>query len=62
MTKEVETYFLKEYEQCPIKVVPGHWPDFKTKEEVDKWINFISDMMKYVQKRRGTHEQIQQDR
>ena len=39
MTKEVEEYFFERYEKCGFRVVPGHWPDFKSKEEVDKWFD-----------------------
>ena len=38
MTDEVWKYFLKKYEKAGFRVVPGHWPDFKSKEDVDKWI------------------------
>lgn len=37
MEKEIEQYFYEQYEKCGFKLVPGHWPDFKTIEEVDKW-------------------------
>ncbi len=36
---EIEDYFEEQYENCGIKVVPGHWPEMKTKEDVDKWIS-----------------------
>ncbi len=35
---EIEDYFIEQYEKCEIKVVGGHWPEMKTKEDVDKWI------------------------
>ena len=38
MTDEVWKYFLGKYRKCDFRVVPGHWPDFKSKEDVDKWI------------------------
>lgn len=38
MTDEVWRYFIGQYEKCSFRVVPGHWPDFKSKEDVDKWI------------------------
>ena len=38
MTDEVWKYFLERYRKCDFRVVPGHWPDFKSKEDVDKWI------------------------
>ena len=38
MTDEVWKYFWEKYRKCDFRVVPGHWPDFKSKEDVDKWI------------------------
>ena len=38
MTTEVSKYFQKQYKELGVRVVPGHWPDFKSKAEVDKWI------------------------
>ena len=37
MTDEVWTYFKERYEKASFRVVQGHWPDFKGKEQVDKW-------------------------
>ena len=44
MTKEVWEYFLEKYEKSNIRVVPGHWPDFKSKEAVDKWLEILNKM------------------
>ena len=38
MTDEVWKYFWERYRTCDFRVVPYHWPDFKSKEDVDKWI------------------------
>jgi len=38
MTDAVWKYFWEKYRKCDFRVVPGHWPDFKSKEDVDKWI------------------------
>ena len=38
MTDAVWQYFLERYRKCDFCVVPGHWPDFKSKEDMDKWI------------------------
>ena len=38
MTDEVWKYFRERYRTCDFRVVPHHWPDFKSKEDVDKWI------------------------
>ena len=46
MTDEVKKYFMEQYEKSDIRVVPGHWPDFKSKEEVDKWLNLMESMAK----------------
>lgn len=35
---EIMAYFYEQYENLPVKVLPGHWPNFKSKEEVDQWI------------------------
>lgn len=45
MTDEVKKYFFEKYGKSKVMVVPGHWPDFKTKEEVDEWIGFIERVM-----------------
>lgn len=36
---EVEEYFWERYKKASFRVVPGHWPDFQSKEEVDTWID-----------------------
>lgn len=41
---EIEDYFWYQYENCGIKVVPGHWPAMNVREDVDKWIGVISKM------------------
>ena len=38
MTDDVSQYFCEQYRKCDFRVVPYHWPDFKSKEDVDKWI------------------------
>ena len=38
MTKEIEEYFFEKYKNVGFRLVPGHWPDFKSREEVDEWI------------------------
>jgi hypothetical protein len=44
MTSEVLEYFKREYEKSNIRVVPGHWPDFKDKDHVDKWIKTMESI------------------
>lgn len=38
---EVRKYFYEEYQKINVRVTPGHYPNFKTKDEVDKWIDFM---------------------
>lgn len=38
---EVRKYFHQEYSRANFRVVPGHWPNFKTKEEVDDWFELM---------------------
>jgi len=36
--EEAGKYFLEQYQKASFRVVPGHWPEFRSKKEVDKWI------------------------
>lgn len=45
---EVMEYFQKWYAKSDIRVVPGHWPNFKTKAEVDKWFEIQNMMSAYA--------------
>ena len=47
---EVTAYFFERYEKASFTVVPGHWPDFKTKEEVDEYIDAIEKIMEAFRK------------
>ncbi|HAQ41551.1 MAG TPA: hypothetical protein DCM73_12465 [Clostridiales bacterium] len=38
---EIEKYFVERYKKCGVRVVPGHWPEMKTKEDVDRWIELL---------------------
>lgn len=42
---EVMAYFFEKYENASFRVVPGHWPDFQTKEEVDEYIDATEKIM-----------------
>ena len=44
--KEIENYFYQQYENSSFRVVPGHWPEFKSKEEVDRWIELNEQIWK----------------
>jgi hypothetical protein len=37
-SSEIEKYFYEKYRNANFRVVPGNWPKFETKEEIDKWI------------------------
>ncbi|MCK9470703.1 MAG: hypothetical protein M0Q88_02990 [Bacilli bacterium] len=43
--EEARLYFIEEYQKQDFRVVPGHWPDFATKEDVDKWIDFQNKVL-----------------
>lgn len=45
---EVMAYFRKRYSEAPFSVVPGHWPDFKTKQDVDDYIDATLKIIKTV--------------
>ena len=42
--------YLERYEKSSFRVVPGHWPDFKTKEEVDEYIDVTEKIMEAFRK------------
>ncbi|MCD3223813.1 hypothetical protein [Clostridium botulinum] len=50
MNKEVRTYLDKQYSAANFTVVPGHWPDFKSKKQVDKWIKVNNSIMEELEK------------
>lgn len=41
---DVREYFYQEYAKSNIKVTPGHWPNFKSRKEVDEWINHLQKL------------------
>ena len=41
MNADVAQYFQEQYAKSNVRVVPGHWPDFKSKQAVDDWISFL---------------------
>jgi len=47
MDKDVEEYFCEQYAALGLKVVPGHWPDFKTRGEVDLFIEDMKEMAEF---------------
>jgi hypothetical protein len=57
---EIEDYFWNQYDNCGIKVVPGHWSAMNAKEDVDKWIGIISKMsnLSFKDKKTITRSQI----
>lgn len=61
---EVEDYFNEQYEKVGIKVVPGHWPEMKTKEDVDDWIknlNMIDETLGEMIDEEGQQESLDLD-
>ena len=48
MEKDVELYFLERYKKADFRVVPGHWPDFKTRAEADEWIEEMKGFSRFV--------------
>ena len=44
MNNDVKEYFREQYKNCDFRVVPGHWPDFKNRHEVDNWISLMNLM------------------
>ena len=38
---KIEDYFLEQYNKCGVRVVPGHWPEMRTKKDVDEWIESL---------------------
>jgi hypothetical protein len=51
MKKDVYDYFIQQYEKASFRVVPGHWPDFESKEKVDRWIKMTQDMLNFSSKK-----------
>lgn len=47
---EIMAYFFEKYEKASFRVVPGHWPDFQTKEEVDEYIDATEKIMEAFRK------------
>lgn len=59
MDSDVEQYFLEQYTALGLKVVPGHWPDFKTREEVDLFIedmNAMAEFSEYLLRKRANSQ------
>lgn len=46
MDKSLEKYFFSKYKKANFRVVPGHWPDFKSKEEIDRWFEDFKILQK----------------
>jgi len=56
--EEAQKYFFKKYQQANIRVVPGHWPDFKSKEEVDSWFESMENLYNFISKNEGKKSQL----
>ena len=46
VSPDIEEYFLQQYEKQDMRVVPGHWLEMNTKQDVDKWIEGLNAMKK----------------
>lgn len=42
VAQEIEAYFVEQYGKSQMRVVPGHWPEMKTKKDVDKWLEKLA--------------------
>jgi hypothetical protein len=47
---EAKAYFFERYKDASFTVVPEHWPDFQTKEEVDEYIDTTEKIMEAFRK------------
>jgi hypothetical protein len=47
---EIEEYFIEQYKKSGFRVVPGHWPEMNTKEDVDDWINIKQKVLEAFRK------------
>ncbi len=53
MPKDVEEYFYQRYKKADFKAVPGHWPDFQSQEEVDRWFMMIENALGKIREKNG---------
>jgi hypothetical protein len=53
---EVMEYFTEQYKKANFRVVPGHWPDFTSKEEVDDWISDMNIILNFFEKAKKIDE------
>lgn len=42
--RDVKEYYNKKLQETGIRMVPGHYPVLKTKEEIDKWFSMWEKM------------------
>lgn len=56
MEKEIYKYFIKRLKEEGIRILPGHYPKLKTKEEVDKWIYVIKKSFEDFFEEKGGEE------
>ncbi|WP_161485925.1 hypothetical protein [Thermoanaerobacter sp. YS13] len=56
MEREICKYFMKRLKEEKIQILPGHYPELKTKEEVDKWISIIKKSFEDFFKGKGGEE------
>ena len=49
---EIRKYFEDRYKELKIRVTPRHYPNFKTKKEVDRWIEELRLMEEHIKRLR----------
>jgi|GEM_PF-1061829 len=48
MNKTLENYLVQKIKSTDITTVPGHWPDFETKEEIDEYFSQAKMLFEYA--------------
>lgn len=48
MQEDIKKYFLEQYTKARFRVVPGHWPDFQSKNEVDQWFVTMNELVQFA--------------
>jgi hypothetical protein len=56
---EIEEYFYAKYEKASFRVMPGHWPDFLSKEEVDLWIKECEEDTAFIFNKRNNKREME---
>lgn len=46
MSQELKDYANKRIKESGIRMVPGHYPVFDSKEHVDEWIEMMQELIR----------------